>query len=72
MRKVFNVFGRVIAVERRGEAWATFLLGADGKRRPLELAVPSDVAADELPQYLYDIYHEDATPSHGEVREVQR
>lgn len=70
MRKVFNVFGRIIAVERQGSDWSTWLVGGDGKRRPLELAVPSDVTADELAQYLYDIYHENATPSHGDVVEV--
>ncbi|RYF06128.1 MAG: hypothetical protein EOO31_10775 [Comamonadaceae bacterium] len=72
MRKVFNVFGRIIAVERQESSWSTWLLGSDGKRQPLELAVPSDVMAHELAQYLYDIYHEDATPSHGEVIEVLR
>lgn len=66
----FQVFARTMAVERVGSAWRCWLLGADGKRRPVELAIPSDLAHSELAQYLYDIYHEDATPTNGDVFEI--
>ena len=66
----FNVFGRIIAVERVGDAWAAHLVGNEGKRRPAGLVIPSDVTRAELPQYLYDIYHEAATPTNGDVFEI--
>lgn len=71
-RKLFNVSGRIIAVERNGSAWSTYLVGADGKRQPMELAVPPEISAEELSQYLYDIHHEDATSTNGDVFEVSR
>lgn len=66
----FNVFGRIIAIERAGAAWSAYLVGDDGKRRSAGLAIPSDVPHDELAQYLYDIYHEAATPTNGDVFEI--
>lgn len=70
MRYRFNVFGRIIAIERVGGVWVTHLVGNDGKRRPAGLAIPSDVPHAELAQYLYDIYHEYATPTNGDVFEI--
>jgi hypothetical protein len=70
MKYRFNVFGRIFAIERAGESWACFVLGDDGKRRPALLAIPSDVTHAELAQYLYDIYHESATPTNGDVFEI--
>ena len=70
MRHRFNVFGRIIAIERVGDAWVAHLMGNDGKRRPAGLAIPSDVPPAELAQYLYDIYHESATPTNGDVFEI--
>ena len=54
-------------IERIGDEWRAFWTGAEGKRRPAELAVPADLASDELAGYLYDIYHECATPTNGDV-----
>jgi hypothetical protein len=70
MRHMFNVFGRIIAVERIDENWRPYLMGSDGKRRPVELAIPADIPQSELAQYLYDIYHESATPTNGDVFEL--
>ncbi len=50
--------------------WVCYLTGNDGKRRPASLAIPSDMPHAELAQYLYDIYHEDATPTNGDVFEL--
>lgn len=70
MRHVFKVFGRLIAIEREGDAWRSYLMGPDGKRRPAQLAIPSELVHGELAQYLYDVYHESATPANGDVVEV--
>ncbi len=70
MKYVFNVFGRIIAMERSHGAWTGFQISPEGKRRPVELAVPSDIDRSELAQYLYDVYHEDATPTNGDVFEI--
>lgn len=59
-----------MAIERVENAWLCFLVGADGKRRPAELGIPADLTRDELAQYLYDIYHESATPTNGDVQEI--
>lgn len=63
----FNAFGRLLAVVRMDGRWAVFDLGAEGKRRPANLQIPSALAADELGQYLGDLLHENATPHYSEV-----
>ena len=66
----FNVFGRLIAI--RGEAGErrAFELGAEDKRRPADFIVPDDVADDELCEYLFDLFHEDATPRNSAVTRI--
>ncbi|KGB93899.1 MULTISPECIES: DUF7661 family protein [Burkholderia] len=63
----FNAFGRLLAVVRTNGRWAVFDLGADGKRRPADLQIPSTLAAHELAQYLGDLLHENATPRYSDV-----
>jgi len=63
----FNAFGRLLAVVRKNDRWLVFVLGAEGKRRPADLHIPSALAADELAQYLGDLLHEAATPRYNEV-----
>lgn len=58
----FNIFGALIAITGSEGGWRAFYLGADGKRRPADFIVPSDVTEDELCEYLADLYHENATP----------
>jgi hypothetical protein len=70
MMHVFNVFGRIVAIERVADRWSCYLQGPEGKRRPMELAVPPEVTRGELAQYLYDIFHESATPTNGDVFEI--
>jgi hypothetical protein len=53
-----------------GDAWVAHLVGNEGKRRPAGLAIPFDLTHAELSQYLYDIYHESATPTDGDVFEI--
>ena len=64
----FNVFGRIVSIERAGARWAAFLHGADGKRRPADFVVPDFIPESELEQYLFDLFHENATPTNGDVR----
>ncbi len=71
MSHLFNVFGQLTRIERSGGQWRAWLLSPDGKRRPAELAIPHELAPGELAQYLYDIYHENATPTNGDVFEVR-
>ncbi|AXK62752.1 hypothetical protein [Burkholderia sp. IDO3] len=63
----FNAFGRHLAVVRTNDRWAVFDLGAEGKRRPANLQIPSAIAADELAQYLGDLLHENASPRDNDV-----
>lgn len=58
----FNIFGKLIAVTGSSGAWQAYYLGADGKRRPADFIVPSDVEESDLCEYLADLYHENATP----------
>ncbi|MBS0455625.1 MAG: hypothetical protein JSS14_30375 [Proteobacteria bacterium] len=66
----FNVFGRIYSIERTGTRWVAFLHGADGKRSPASFVVPDFIAESELAQYLYDLFHENATPTNGDVRRI--
>jgi hypothetical protein len=66
----FDVFGTLIAVVATTAGWETYLLGTEGKRRPAGFVVPDFVTADELAQFLADLFHESATPTNGEVRRL--
>lgn len=66
----FNVFGRIYSIERTGPRWVSFLHGADGKRCPADFVVPDFIPESELAQYLYDLFHENATPTNGDVRRI--
>ena len=63
----FSVYGRRVAILRTPAGWDAFSLGDDGKRRPLGIVVPDFIPADELCEYLADIYHEMAQPGNGDV-----
>lgn len=58
----FDVFGRRMAIASRDGAWVAYLIGAEGKRRRAGFEIPDFVAANELAQYLDDLFHEDASP----------
>jgi hypothetical protein len=66
----FNVFGRIYSIERLGGRWMVLLHGTDGKRAPADFVVPEFIPEDELAQYLYDLFHESATPTNGEVHRL--
>ena len=69
-RHRFNVFGRIYAIERVGQSWKTFAVGNDGKRGPGGFVIPDEVNGEELEQYLFDLFHEDATPSNGGIYRI--
>jgi hypothetical protein len=60
---MFDVFGRIMAVVRQDDAWVVLHVGQEGKRRRAEFEIPPFIAAEELAQYLDDVFHEDATPA---------
>lgn len=62
-----DVFGKLMLVEWCDGAWRTCLLGAEGKRSPINVAVPDSVTEAELAQYFDDLYHESATPQRPNV-----
>ena len=69
-RLTFDVFGKRMQVELCANGWRLFLLGADGKRSPLEASIPVFVTENELEQFLGDLFHENATSRHPYVRRL--
>jgi hypothetical protein len=67
----YNVFGRIVLIRREGALWQAYELGADGKRSPAGFVVPDFVEEDELEQFLFDLFHEAATPTNGDVRRIE-
>jgi hypothetical protein len=66
----FSVFGRIVVIQREGVTWRAYAVGSDGKRSPAAFVVPDFVEEDELEQYLFDLFHESATPGNGDVRRI--
>ena len=66
-RYTFDVFGRRIVVEPVSEGWAAFYPGSDGKRRPVDFVIPSDLDPDGIAKFLDDLFHEHATEDHPAV-----
>ncbi|WP_321789299.1 hypothetical protein [Paraburkholderia sp. J94] len=58
----FDVFGRIVAVTKVRDAWQAWFVGEDGKRRHADFVIPAFIEADELAQYLDDLFHESASP----------
>jgi hypothetical protein len=66
----YDVFGRIVLIRREGALWQAYELGADGKRSPAGFVVPDFVEEDELEQFLFDLFHEAATRTNGDVRRI--
>lgn len=66
----FNVFGRVVLVRREAALWQAYDVGVEGKRTPAGFVVPDFIEEAELEQYLFDLFHESATPDNGDVRRL--
>ncbi|MGM9481669.1 DUF7661 family protein [Roseateles sp. NT4] len=68
----FNVFGRLFDIERRGEQWSVLYVGNDGKRAPAGFVIPEFVAEEELEQFLFDLFHEQAAYKKGGISRLAR
>ena len=67
----FDVFGRAILVVETASGWATFYLGAEGKRRSAtDIVVPPDILESDIEQYLSDLCHEWATDRNPNVKRI--
>lgn len=66
----FNVFGRIVEIRREDGAWRAIAVGNDGKLAPAGFEVPPFVEDEELEQYLFDLFHESATSTNGDVRRL--
>lgn len=59
----FDIYGRFqLDIHREGAEWAVYHSDAGKRVRATDLAIPSDVSADELAEYLDDVYHELSGP----------
>lgn len=64
-----NVFGRSMSVRRVGEEWQLFNESQTGMRsRVYDVVIPPKLTEAQLLSYLDDIYHEQASVQHPEVR----
>ena len=67
----FKVFGRIIQIQREGALWQAYAAGVDGKRTPAGFVVPDFIGEDDLAQYLFDLFHDSATPINGDVSKIE-
>jgi hypothetical protein len=67
----FNVFGTRVAIVASEKGWSAYAIGPDGKRRPADFIVPDFIEEERLRQYLADLFHESATPTHSEVTRIR-
>ena len=63
----FNVFGRLVGVERKNDGRKPYYLGNEGKRRDADFIIPRETAEEEIAHYLAVLFHEAATPERNEV-----
>jgi len=66
----FDVFGILVGLEYVSGSWHAYYLGPEGKRRPADFVIPALIEADELTQFLSDLFHESASPHHPDVRRL--
>jgi hypothetical protein len=61
----FSIYGRFnVEIAREDGAWVLSKLDLGKRRHVDEIAIPSDLVANELATYLDDLYHELAQPGH--------
>lgn len=64
----FDVYGRIIIIERSGNtSWSAYYQGLDGKRGKADFPIPARLSAEELASYLEELFHESATPERPTV-----
>ena len=68
----FDVFGRRMVVERIADGWDVFYPHDEGKRRRVPgIRIPPEIVETDLTRYLADLCHEDASPTHPDVRRLR-
>lgn len=68
----FNVFGRLFDIERSGDRWSVLAVGDDGKRGSAGFVIPEFVETEELEQFLFDLFHEQAAYKKGGIFRIER
>jgi hypothetical protein len=64
----FDVFGKRMSVQRKGDEWLLYRESNTGVRaRVFQVVIPSDLEESELATYLADIFHESANEKHPSV-----
>ncbi len=67
----FNVFGRLMSIEKIDGKWRAFTQSNEGKRREIpEAVIPLHIEEGDLERYLADIFHENASEIHSEVKKM--
>ncbi|GIU18581.1 hypothetical protein [Shewanella sp. MBTL60-007] len=65
----FDVFGKLMFVERINNEWLLFHVSVSGMRsRVYDVVIPSELKHDELAVYLDDIFHEQSSNNYPSVR----
>ncbi|MDH5739000.1 MAG: hypothetical protein OEY77_01600 [Nitrospira sp.] len=66
---LFDMFGRLMQAQRRDGCWQLFLVGAEGKKRPVpDVSVPPHPSAEEPLTFLDDLHHKLVSSAHPSVR----
>lgn len=69
-----DLFGKkeMEVIHRNGE-WLAFYCGSEGKKRKAEgVVIPGSLSEPEVIEYIDDLFHEWATPSHSVVKVVSQ
>lgn len=65
----FDVFGKLMSVQRKDNEWLLFNISASGLRsRNYDVVIPPELKRDELAVYLDDIFHEQSSDNHPSVK----
>lgn len=70
MRQRFDVFGREIIVDKTQNGWRALIAGQEGKHRPADFQIPSNLKQEDILGYLDDLFHEYATESRPRVKQI--
>ncbi|MCW8329446.1 hypothetical protein MD588_11565 [Photobacterium sp. SDRW27] len=61
----FDVFGKLMSVQRKNEEWLLFMESDTSMRvRIYDVAIPAELDESELAGYLADIFHENVQSPH--------
>ncbi|NPE55810.1 hypothetical protein HLB25_17220 [Dickeya dadantii] len=70
---IYNVFGRIIGVKRHQQQWLVFHVNLNERKySPLhEVVIPDDVAEEEIPVWLDDVFHEEASDKYPQIFRIE-